>query len=69
MKIMFISDIHGIKENLQVVKEQFEKRQCDKLVILGDLYYIGPRNPMKEGYDVPYVVNFLNEMKEKIIWK
>lgn len=67
MKIMFISDIHGIKENLQVVKEQFEKRQCDKLVILGDLYYIGPRNPMKEEYDVPYVVNFLNEMKEKII--
>ena len=67
MKVMFISDIHGMKTNLGVVKEQFEKRNCDKLVILGDLFYIGPRNKMGEDYDIPAVLDFLNSMKDKII--
>ena len=51
MKLMFISDIHGIKTNLAKIKERFEELNCDKLVVLGDLYYIGPRNKMIEGYD------------------
>ena len=44
MKILFISDIHGIKTNLPKIKERFIELNCDKLVVLGDLYYIGPRN-------------------------
>ena len=52
MKLMFISDIHGITTNLSKVKERFEELHCDKLVVLGDLYYIGPRNKMIEGYDI-----------------
>lgn len=67
MKIMFISDIHGIKTNLPKIKEQFEKLKCDKLVVLGDLYYIGPRNKMIEGYDINYVKNFLESFKDKLI--
>ena len=43
MKILFISVIHGIKTNLPKIKERFEELKCDKLVVLGDLYYIGPR--------------------------
>jgi hypothetical protein len=67
MKIMFISDIHGIKTNLLKVKEVFEKENCDKLVVLGDLYYIGPRNRMIEGYDITFVKDFLNSFKDKLI--
>ena len=67
MKVMFISDIHGIKTNLPKVKEQFEKLNCDKLIVLGDLYYIGPRNKMKEGYDIPAVQEFLESMKDKML--
>lgn len=67
MKVMFISDIHGIKTNLPKVKEQFEKLNCDKLIVLGDLYYIGPRNKMKEGYDIPIVQEFLESMKNKML--
>ena len=67
MKIMFLSDIHGIKTNLSYVQEQFEKEHCDKLVVLGDLFYIGPRNELKEGYDIKAVVEFLNSYKDKII--
>lgn len=67
MRILFISDIHGIKTNLPKIKERFEKLECDKLVVLGDLYYIGPRNKMIEGYDINYVREFLNSFKDKLI--
>lgn len=67
MKLMFISDIHGIKTNLVKVKEKFEELHCDKLVVLGDLYYIGPRNKMIEGYDIKAVQSFLESMKDKLI--
>ena len=33
MRVLFISDIHGIKTNLPKIKERFEKLNCDKLVI------------------------------------
>ena len=67
MKLMFISDIHGIKTNLSKVKERFEELHCDKLVVLGDLYYIGPRNKMIEGYDIKEVQEFLESMKDNLI--
>lgn len=67
MKLMFISDIHGIKTNLSKVKERFEELHCDKLVVLGDLYYIGPRNKMIEGYDIKEVQAFFESMKDKLV--
>lgn len=67
MKIMFISDIHGIKTNLNKVKEKFSELNCDKLVVLGDLYYIGPRNKMIEGYDINFVREFLESFQDKLI--
>lgn len=42
MKILFVSDIHGIATNLNVIEEIIENQQIDKLVCLGDLYYAGP---------------------------
>ena len=67
MKIMFISDIHGIKTNLTKIKARFEQLKCQKLVVLGDLYYIGPKNKMIEGYDINYVKEFLESFKDNII--
>ena len=67
MKLMFISDIHGIKTNLEKIKEKFNELNCDKLIVLGDLYYIGPRNKMIEGYDITAVKLFLESMKDKLI--
>ena len=37
MRIMFISDIHGIKTNLELIKRRYEELNCTKLVVLGDL--------------------------------
>lgn len=67
MKLLFISDIHGIKTNLPKIKERFQELECDKLVVLGDLYYIGPRNKMIEGYDISYVNEFLESFKDNLI--
>ncbi len=67
MKLLFISDIHGIKTNLKKIKERFEELHCDKLVVLGDIYYIGPRNMMIEGYDITYVNAWLSSFKDKLI--
>lgn len=67
MKILFISDIHGIKTNLPKIKERFIELNCDKLVVLGDLYYIGPRNTMIEGYDIKEVQSFLESFGDKLI--
>ena len=67
MRIMFISDIHGIKTNLELIKRRYEELNCTKLVDLGDLYYIGPRNIMKEDYDINYVKDFLMSFKDNLI--
>ena len=39
MKILFISDIHGIATNLNVIEKKIKNEKIDKLVCLGDLYY------------------------------
>ncbi len=67
MKVMFISDIHGISTNLNKIKERFNELECDKLVVLGDLYYIGPRNKMHPDYNISNVEDFLNTFKDKLI--
>ena len=59
MKIIFISDIHGIKTNLKKIENIIE--ESDKLVVLGDLYYIGPRNKLNSDYDILYVQEFLTK--------
>jgi len=67
MKWLFISDIHGRKTNLPHIREKMETFQCDKLIVLGDLYYIGPRNEVPEDYDINYVKDFLESFKDKLV--
>ena len=67
MKILLISDIHGIKSNLKVIEEKLQKETFDKIVILGDLFYIGPRNKLLDAYDISYVKDFFETYKDKII--
>ena len=67
MRIMFISDIHGIKTNLELIRRRYEELNCSKLVVLGDLYYIGPRNILNSGYDINYVKDFLMSFKDNLI--
>lgn len=67
MKCMIVSDIHGSYEDLKKVIDIFEEEKMDKLILLGDLLYHGPRNPLPEGYNPKEVAKLLNQYKNKII--
>ena len=63
MKLVVISDIHGSGFYAEKVKEIMECENPDKLVLLGDLYYHGPRNPLPKGYEPLRVAEILNSFK------
>lgn len=67
MKIMFISDIHGSYTYAKKALEMYELEKADKLVILGDILYHGPRNDLPDGYAPKKVIKLLNDYKNKII--
>jgi len=67
MKLMFISDIHGSESCLDLVLKQYEEEKPDRLIILGDILYHGPRNPLPLGYNPKGVIPKLNGLKGNII--
>lgn len=67
MKLFIISDIHGSLYYLKKVMEIFERGNYDKLVILGDELYHGPRNPLPRDYSPKDVIEILNQYRDKII--
>lgn len=67
MKIIVISDIHGSLFYMNKIKEIIDKSNADKIVLLGDLYYHGPRNPLTQEYNPQQVANILNSYKDKIL--
>ena len=48
MKALVISDIHGSGYYGEKIKEINEKENPDKIILLGDLYYHGPRNDLSQ---------------------
>lgn len=67
MKLMFVSDIHGSAYYLNEVLKAYELENPDKLLLLGDTLYHGPRNPLPKDYDPKIVLSRLNEIKDNII--
>lgn len=67
MKLLIASDLHGSAKYARVLKELYEKTQPEKIILLGDLLYHGPRNPLPEEYDPKQVIEILNSLKEKIL--
>lgn len=67
MKIAIASDIHGSKYYAEKLIERFIEEKADKLVLLGDIYYHGPRNPLPKDYAPMEVAKLLNPIKDKLI--
>ena len=67
MKIMIASDIHGSAYYLGKLLECMKKEKPEKLLILGDVLYHGPRNDLPKGYEPKKVITMLNEIKDKIL--
>ena len=66
MKIMVLSDVHGKTPALEKALAIYKKESFDRLFILGDILYHGPRNPLPDGYAPPGVVESLNPLKGEI---
>lgn len=67
MKLFIASDIHGSAFYCKKMLESYIKENADRLILLGDILYHGPRNDLPEGYDPKQVIELLNPIAEKIL--
>lgn len=65
MKTLIISDIHGSHKQLnKVLSTPYD---YDQIILVGDLMYHGPRNPILEDYNPAEVANILNSINKPIV--
>ena len=67
MKLLIASDIHGSAYYCGKLMEVLENVQPDKLLLLGDLLYHGPRNDLPRDYAPKQVIPMLSQHQDKII--
>lgn len=67
MKLMIASDIHGSAYYCKKMIEAYQREQADRLLLLGDILYHGPRNDLPEGYDPKAVIAMLNPLKQELL--
>ena len=66
MKLMIASDIHGSAYYCKQLLDAFAAQKADKLLLLGDILYHGPRNDLPRDYSPKDVIAMLNEQKDKV---
>ena len=67
MKYLIATDIHGSADSANVILKKFEKIKADKIILLGDILYHGPRNDLPENYNPKKVTELLNSVSDKIV--
>ena len=67
MKWMIASDLHGSAYYCRKMLEAFEREGADRLFLLGDLLYHGPRNDLPREYAPKEVIPLLNGKREKLL--
>lgn len=67
MKWFIASDIHGSEACCRRMLDAFYREGADRLLLLGDLLYHGPRNDLPEGYNPKAVIDLLNGVKDRIL--
>ena len=67
MKYLIVSDIHGSMYYTNKIKSLIKKENPDKVILLGDLYYHGPRNPLPKEYNPKMVCEYFNSIKKNLI--
>jgi len=67
MKLVIASDIHGSAKWCAEVLHFIESVAPDKVLLLGDLLYHGPRNPLPDGYAPAEVAAMLNPLAKSIV--
>ena len=67
MKLMIASDVHGSACYCRAMLAAFAREQADRLLLLGDLLYHGPRNDLPRDYAPKEVIAMLNGQKERLL--
>lgn len=67
MKWLIASDIHGSAYYCEKLLAAFEAEQADKILLLGDILYHGPRNDLPKDYNPKKVIAMLNPLKNSIL--
>jgi len=67
MKLFIASDIHGDIKCAEETLEAYRKEGCEKILLLGDILYHGPRNDLPENYAPKKVIELLSTAKDEIL--
>ncbi|MBE6552604.1 MAG: phosphodiesterase [Ruminococcaceae bacterium] len=67
MKWLIASDIHGSSYYCERLLNAYRLEKADRLLLLGDILYHGPRNDLPEKYAPKSVISMLNELKDEIM--
>lgn len=67
MKYMIASDIHGSAYYCREMLRQFEAEHADRLILLGDILYHGPRNDLPRDYAPKEVIAMLSPLAKTIL--
>ena len=67
MKFLIASDIHGSFYYCKKLFKVFERERADRLILLGDLLYHGPRNELPREYAPKQVITLLNSYSERLL--
>lgn len=67
MKWLIASDIHGSAYWCEKLLNAYRQEGADRLLLLGDILYHGPRNDLPQGYAPKQVIAMLNPLKNEIL--
>lgn len=67
MKLLIASDLHGSAPAVRTLIDRVEAESPDRIVLLGDVLYHGPRNDLPEGYAPKEAFALLNSLAERIV--
>ncbi len=67
MKWFIASDIHGSSYYCKKLLQSFKDENANKMILLGDILYHGPRNDLPRDYNPKEVISMLNPLKDQIL--
>ncbi len=67
MKLFIASDLHGAAPAVERLLAAFDAAQAERLLLLGDLLYHGPRNDLPAGYDPRAVIAHLSPYADRVL--
>lgn len=67
MKFLIASDIHGSAYYCELLLKVFEEEKADRMILLGDILYHGPRNDLPKDYAPKKVIEMLNPLKDRLL--